>query len=123
MMSGIEILNVIVETTSAFGWSSIGFVFGFIAVISVMVCICTISDTEAELATFFGIVAGISLIVSLCLFSTAKEINTYSYEVRVEDSVAINEFLERYEILEHRDKIYLIQELDEEAKHINRADE
>ena len=32
------------------------------------------------------------------------------YEVIFDDSVSINEFMERYEILEQRDKIYVIKE-------------
>ena len=36
-----------------------------------------------------------------------------SYEVILEDSVSINEFLNRYEILDQRGQIYVIKEIDE----------
>lgn len=123
MMPGVEILNVIVETGSGFGWSPVGFVLLTLAAIFAMFFIVAYTDNETEMAIFTGIATVIFLFASLLFFGTAREINTYSYEVRVEDSVQMNEFLERYNILDHRDKIYVIQEYDEEATHINRLEE
>ena len=123
MLSGIEILNVIVETSYHFGWSPLGFAFLAAGIVFIAACIFAVMDWEGEVATVLGIIGGILLVISFILFGVANKVDTYSYEVKVEDTVQMNEFLERYEVLEQRDKIYVIQERDEEASHINRAEE
>lgn len=64
--------------------------------------------------TILGIISVILFAISAILFTTAKEVKTYLYEVKVSDPVSINEFFEKYEIFEHRNKIFVIREIDKE---------
>ena len=122
MMQGVEILNVIVDTGCGFGWSPVGFVLLALAAVPAMLLFIAWTDDETEITIAASIATVVLLFISLVFFGTAREINTYSYEVRVDDSVQMNEFLQLYNILDHRDKIYVIQECDEEATHTNRLE-
>lgn len=49
--------------------------------------------------------------VAICsLIDNKKSINHIEYKVTIEDSVSINEFLDKYEILDQEGKIYTIKE-------------
>lgn len=52
------------------------------------------------------------LVFILCLpIDAATQVPDYNtYEVILDNSVSMNEFMEKYEVLEQRDKIYVIKE-------------
>ena len=54
----------------------------------------------------------LSLAIILCFpIGAATQVPDYNtYEVILDDSVSMNEFMEKYEVLEQRDKIYVIKE-------------
>ena len=115
-MTGVEILSSAeVASEFVFNWTAFWiaatamFVFTLLLGISV-----TISESyESGLILFcliLGIVAGIVLGVIIGgLFRTPIAYETH-YKVTIDDSVSMNEFLDKYEILDQEGKIYTVKE-------------
>lgn len=116
-MSGVEILNqyeVVTRTTfswSSFGWGClialiIGVIISFIITmdyfdwISFLICSAIIVTV---LCLLIGFVAG------FILCPKATEIET-RYEVSISPEVSMQEFLNKYEIIETRGSIYTVRE-------------
>lgn len=63
-------------------------------------------------ASIFTCAAGLGLITCLLVSNiTVPDYNTY--EVILDDSVSMNEFMSTYEILEQRGQIYVVKEIEE----------
>ena len=114
-MTGVEVLATEeVVTEWGFNWS--GFVLTFIVVIlvSALVFACK-SETIKELLQATGILGGIAgLLVGFIVGKGAEipvEYETH-YKVTISDEVPLNEFLERYEIVDQEGQIYTIRELE-----------
>ena len=67
-----------------------------------------------------GVTGGISLITAFILFiicipiDAATQVPDYNiYEVILDDSVSMNEFMSTYEVLEQRGQIYVVKEIEE----------
>ena len=67
-----------------------------------------------------GITGGISLITAFILFiicipiDSATQVPDYNtYEVILDDSVSMNEFMNTYKVLEQRGQIYVVKEIEE----------
>ena len=117
-MPGVEILNVTEHAIMERAWSW-PMCFGlFIGLFGLSVLIGLIQGLqEHDIGT--GIQAGLitGLICALLgspLFTAAlskKEVGKeYHYKVTIEDSVSMNEFLDKYEILNQEGKIYTVKE-------------
>ncbi len=116
MMPGVEILNVMPYTVETWGWSSLGLV---LIIIGIILFLYILTNKKC---IFFGVYILCFLsFIAMIAFGTAKQIKQYRYEVTVENTVDINEFTEKYAVLEQKEKIFLIEERDPEAKQINRA--
>lgn len=112
MLPGVEVLSQETVYYAAFNWivAGIGFVAAGIFVICLLItlfrkCEGTLQALGAIiLCLFFGLIAG---------FATggeSDEIAYIKYEVIISDEVSFNEFTDNYEILEQRDRIYVIRE-------------
>ena len=115
MLNGIEVLNQ-TEILACPKWvgiaasiCAIAIVVGFIGII-----ICGICDTDWMHIVFCGM-----FLISLLLFAIFSKIEReeltiptgkYEYQVTIDDSVSMNEFYEKYEIVEVNGKIYAIRE-------------
>ena len=117
-MNGVEILSQSeVVTASAFNW----LVFSIIAVILfVIIGIGVYLLVRMEIGSSkIGNIAssiGVALILSFMfgglaggVTSTPTEYET-QYKVTIDDSVSMNEFLDKYEILDQEGKIYTAKE-------------
>lgn len=114
-MAGVEILAAYeVVTEYASNWTAFWVIFG------IAVGVCLISGVSLSLhydywgilffLIMFGIIIGLFFTAILCpLFATPK---TYKnqYKVTISDEVSMNDFLEKYEIIDQEGKIYTIRE-------------
>ena len=117
-MSGVEVLNVetITTITGGFNWElCIGIVFfgaliGFLTGLSISPE--PFSPAVGVLIGFFGGVL-IGILGGICFKTPVIEKVETQYKVIVSDEVSINEFLEKYKILDQEGKIYTIVEKEE----------
>ena len=110
-MEGITILNTIEVMASTWGFSIMGLI---VAIVTLFILIGTIFSLikDWRLEAFLLILLVISgVFVSLMCFNTANEyFDYYKYQVIIDDSVSLTEFMEKYEILDQEGLIYTIKE-------------
>ena len=114
-MSGVEILSVIEEPVLLFNGEAFGITL-FISVIIFFFIGSYLSITESEWIYFpifliTGIIVGVLLAIpagAICCTET-DDVET-SYKVTVSDEVSLNEFLDKYEIIDQDGKIYTVKE-------------
>ena len=114
-MSGVEILSVIEEPILLFNEEAFGITL-FISVIIFFFIGSYLSITESEWIYFpifliTGIIVGVLLAIpagAICCTET-DDVET-SYKVTVSDEVSLNEFLDKYEIIDQDGKIYTVKE-------------
>ena len=109
-MNGVEILSseAIYNTFLPIWISVIAFVlmFGFVALTTCWFC---------EEKTTLGVV-GLLLIIMMFVvallgfINNENDIRYIEYKVTIDDSVSMNEFLDKYEILDQEGKIYTVKE-------------
>ncbi len=108
-MDGVIILNsyeILTNTSSIFFVLVWGFVFTALAL---CLSYLFIADDYSSISTaIFAIVAGALAVI---LFCNIPEKNYETrYQVTVDDSVSMNEFQDKYEIIEVEGKIYTVRE-------------
>ena len=109
-MNGVEILSseVIYNTILPECCIGIGLGFGI-----VFIALCFVCWANAKLLV--SIIPVLFVIVSIVICSlggtySKTDINRIEYKVIIEDSVSINEVLDKYEILDQEGKIYTVKE-------------
>ena len=112
-MDGITILtsSIVEKENPFFHTIAMYFLIPFIIFLILMCIYATkCKDTLAGICAFLFGLFGLSSIG----FEIAAQkllVPAYTkYEVILDDSVSVNEFMEKYEVLEQRDKIYVIKE-------------
>lgn len=117
-MAGVEILAMEeVVTKTAFNWGMFGIVGGAILgaalFVGLLICCCSGWGFDGGLFTLFCILgAAIGTIFGLAAGNgnrTPIKTETH-YKVVISDEVSMNEFLERYEIVDQDGKIYTVVE-------------
>jgi archaellum biogenesis protein FlaJ (TadC family) len=109
-MNGVEILSSKeIYNTILPSWVA------FIAFVAAFMCLVVLiyGLTEAKLlpSIFGGVLFLICMtIFVLSLYSNKNSINHIEYKVTIDDSVSMNEFLDKYEILDQEGKIYTVKE-------------
>lgn len=97
----------------SYGKAIIGFgiAFLFLALTSIILC----HFSEVATYTVFGtaVISGIMALLFL-VFSPRVDTGRNKYEVKLDETIDINEFYDKYEVIERRDKIWVIE--DREAK-------
>lgn len=108
-MAGIEILNSFqVPIGYTFNWVAAGIIFGIFLIVGIWGC----SPFQHQIwpilivALIFGFLCGG---LAGCGFHTPNEFETH-YEVLLSDEIPLTEFLEEYEIIGQKGKIYTIRE-------------
>lgn len=115
-MNGVEILNSaevgVMYTTNwwlaGFIWIGIIFIGGLIGLL-----LDDIARVESTMiGCFIGAVVGV--LIWLFVAGSGYHPTTYEthYKVTIDDSVSMNEFLDKYEILNQEGKIYTVKERD-----------
>ena len=116
MMNGVEILSsaeVVAETT--FNWMAFWIAFCVTLGYCLIMGICCVTNGEYKwrrilIISLIGIIGGMVFGCSFgILFETPTVYETY-YKVTIDDSVSMNEFLDKYEILNQEGKIYTVRE-------------
>ena len=74
-----------------------------------------LSDCNVEGGVIAGLIVGLIFALIISPIFTAifakKEVGTeYHYKVTIDDSVSMNEFLDKYEIIDQEGKIYTVKE-------------
>ena len=110
-MEGITILNTVEVMASTWGFSIAGLFFAIVTLLILIVAIFnTIYDEISGAACFYSI-AAFGIFVSLLNFGSANEyFDHYKYQVIIDDSVSLTEFMEKYEILDQEGLIYTVKE-------------
>lgn len=115
-MNGVEILSSAeVACEFAFNWTAFWVVLGIVLGICAIVGIKTVVTGECDWVIIpalllVGLISGIALGVAfgnMCETPIAYETH---YKVTIDDSVSMNEFLDKYEILDQDGKIYIVKE-------------
>ena len=118
MLDGITVLNSFeVVSKTVFNWN--GFWIGAIvgALICLMVCVIASSDIKDFLITFSIAFIVVGSLVGFFFGGAVMDKPTEyeaRWEVTIEDSVSMNDFYNRYEIIEQRGEIYVIREKENE---------
>lgn len=115
-MNGVEILNSVqVASELAFNWIWFWVGFGIIFGICMSIGIwCVATDMcEWQLipsCLFLGIIFGSILGVTLGRGMSNPTSYETHYEVIIDDTVSMNEFMDRYEIVDQEGRIYTVRE-------------
>ena len=116
---GIEILNTTEITTTEHFWAVVILLILGIFVMSVSIYL--VLETEKPSFLLLSLIGGLFMIGS----NTIKGSNfnqptgTYKYQVTIDDTVSMNEFMEKYEILDQQGRIYTIKFKEKEKENVH----
>jgi RsiW-degrading membrane proteinase PrsW (M82 family) len=115
-MNGVEILNseIIYETTSC-PWlialfAGIGFLVSLTCCIFYWIDVCFDAKDIAIVLVCTLVGAIIGVVAFLNITHETDTVDYIEYKVTIDDSVSMNEFLDKYEILDQEGKIYTVKE-------------
>lgn len=116
-MTGVEILATSeIVSASEFNWITFwiatGIIVGAMTLIGILTSATSYDATDLFVCISFGVLFGplFGLLVGSGT-STPTEYKTH-YKVIISDEVSMNDFLERYEIIDQEGKIYTVRERD-----------
>jgi len=117
-MNGVEILNVTEHAIMEHTWSwpmCFGLFIGVFGITLLIGVLTGLSEGDIETGIVAGAIVGLIAALILSPFLTAafgqKEVGTEThYKVTIDDSVSMNEFLDKYEIIDQEGKIYTVKE-------------
>jgi hypothetical protein len=112
MMEGVEILSseTIYNTILPEWWAGVGFL---VLIFGGLICaiLCGYTKYPTIGATCLVLAACLCGSLLYCALSDNKnDVNYIEYKVTIDDSVSMNEFLDKYEILDQEGKIYTVKE-------------
>ena len=109
-MTGVEILSskIMYNTILPEYWIAIGLILAFTFICLTIYFYVNLNDWAAILCLILLVVS----VVIMCLgvISNKNSIDYIEYKVTIDDSVSMNEFLDKYEILDQEGKIYTVRE-------------
>lgn len=106
-MEGIEILQTMEVVTHTDAWLAAIILFG---VIIVAFLFAVVSNEVYDISTIvIGCILAISLVCSVIMYKRSAKMHT-EYIVTVDQSVNVVEFFDKYEVIEHEDKLWRIKE-------------
>jgi hypothetical protein len=114
-MSGVEILSIIEEPILLFNEEAFGITFFITSVVFFFIG-SYLSITKNELLYFplffiTGLIAGVLLgVIAGGLFVQKIDEVEISYKVTASEEVSLNDFMEKYEIIDQEGKIYTVKE-------------
>lgn len=105
-MDGVTILQTIEVAQYGWGWNWWAIIPIIAAIALLIVSFITFDDGGGFLGFFVGLLVVIA--VDFCM--DAKELPpTYQYQVLIEDNVNMNDFLDKYTIVEQQGITYIIE--------------
>ena len=109
-MTGVEILSseTIYNTILPAPWMAIGFILMF--VFAGLFIVSTSSDHDIFTLICLVLAVGCFIVTLLADTDNKHDVNYIEYKVTIDDSVSMNEFLDKYEILDQEGKIYTVKE-------------
>lgn len=119
-MSGVEVLAVErVAVAFGFDWSAfifLGLVFGLLFAMIGFIIALAFNHSDLITGVFVGlsILAGLALaafFASVSISGPPTEFESH-YKVTISDEMKMNDFLERYEIIDQDGKILIVREVD-----------
>lgn len=113
-MEGVRILaqSPVYDTVYSWGWSWAGFAFGIFAVVLLAFVIFLMYNGDIS-GLLFLIFVGFLGFGSFFLFSEGNSEKVYSheeYKVIIDDSVSLNDFYKKYEVIGQEGEIYTVIE-------------
>jgi membrane protein YdbS with pleckstrin-like domain len=112
-MNGVEILNEYAVYTSQV-WVA---VVGLLSLIGAIIFGIAFHNSENDKPLWINCIGMIVCMVTLFTFAIIdnetnylKEYSHIEYKVTIDDSVSMNEFLDKYEVLDQEGKIYTVKE-------------
>lgn len=116
-MTGVEILAMEeVVANSVFNWSAFwiafGIIFGILVAIGVIISIASSDWSNVVIGVVLGLI--LSFVFSPMFGDTRRIPTEYKnqYKVIISDEVSMNEFVEKYEIIEQEGRIFTVVERD-----------
>ena len=109
-MTGVEILtSEMIYNTILPVWC---LVLGLLGVFVGLYCAIALFIDCYEVAPWVFVMVSIAfaVVAILSVISNKNDINHIEYKVTIDDSVSMNEFLDKYEILDQEGKIYTVKE-------------
>ena len=120
-MAGVEILasnEVVIDTSfnimSAAG--AFGIIFGFFIIAGVVASLLFADWNQLGVGVGLGIVFSVVAFIAVGCGNGIPTAYETQYKVTISDEVSMNDFLERYEIIEQEGKIYTVRERNEESE-------
>lgn len=113
VMEGITILNTIENEVRVWGinWGVI--VFGILVIIGVIIFLIGIFAKENDLINIGLIFMLVNAFIIVIAGSRSKLVSTYNtYEVSIDETVNMKEFIDKYDIVDRRMDILEIKERD-----------
>ena len=116
MIDGVTVLANEVVTTSCAVMNIIGYILIGLLILGFISFIIGLIADSLGFAQAGAIMLGCSLVLFLIglPINAMTQIPDYTkYEVILDDSVSMNEFMNTYEVLEQRGQIYVVKEIEE----------
>ena len=110
-MTGVEILNeYVVASPSAFSWVTLGIILSVFVIYGIFFWMI---ETDPKYFIFSIIVGVLFGTIGGCFVGTNSPTGDDAitrYEVMIDDSVSMNDFYEKYEIIDQKGKIFIVEE-------------
>ena len=107
MMEGIEILQTLEVVTHTDVWLAAIILFG---VILIAFLFAMVSNDVYDISTIvMGCILSIALVFSIIMYKRSAKMHT-EYIVTIDQNVNVVEFFDKYEVIEHEDKLWRIKE-------------
>ena len=109
-MNGVEILSseTIYNTILSEWCMAVGLLCGTACILATILCFVDGYDVATTVCLMFVVV--FTIIACLGGIDSKTDISHIEYKVTIDDSVSINQFLDKYEILDQEGKIYTVKE-------------
>ena len=109
-MNGVEILSSETIYNTILPEWCLGICVGFMFIFIIAMALCFLCERIVLGFICLTLAFGSAIIGSLSNVESKTNINHIEYKVTIDDSVSMNEFLDKYEILDQEGKIYTVKE-------------
>ena len=111
MMDGVHTLNTIPHTVYGWGYDSTGMGLVIVGIAIILLCIGFAIYHRDFMLSVFSLLSIFMFVPALICFSLGEVTGTYNtYEVYIDRGVDMVEFMERYEIVEQRNDLFVIKD-------------
>lgn len=109
-MEGIEILQTIEVVTHNDAWAVGIIVFGVLFICFLVFILSNLDYGAGNVSSIF-LLASLLIFVAVCVMGHVKSKKIeYEYLVTIDENVRVVEFFNKYEVIDHSDRLYTIKE-------------